>query len=172
MDAKHIVILFLLVAAGGLSRPSVLFGIGKKNYLCRKKTDMRIESRIGHIYATTERVFSMISDFSRINTTMLPQNDKIKDVEATADSCTFTIDKAGRFGMRIVEREPYNLLKIESMESPLQFKLWIQLKEYHETETAVKVTLDAEVNALMSVMVKKPLTEFVETLVSRMEQIR
>ena len=133
---------------------------------------MRIESRIGHIYATTERVFSLISDFSRINTTMLPQNDKIKDVEATADSCTFTIDKAGRFGMRIVEREPYNLLKIESSESPLQFKMWIQLKEFHDTETAVKVTLDAEINALISVMVKKPLTEFVETLVSRMEQIR
>ena len=133
---------------------------------------MRIESRIGHIYATTERVFSLISDFSRINSTMLPQNDKIKDVEATADSCTFTIDKAGRFGMRIVERQPNNLLKIESSESPLQFKMWIQLKEYHETETAVKVTLDAEVNALMSVMVKKPLTEFVETLVSKMELVR
>ena len=97
---------------------------------------MRIESRIGHIYATPERVYTLISDFSRINSTMMPQNDKIKDVESTPDSCTFTIDKAGRFGMRIIEREPGKLLKIESAESPLQFKMWIQLKEFHETETA------------------------------------
>ena len=133
---------------------------------------MRIESRIGHIYATPERVYDLISDFSRINSTMLPQNDKIKDIESTPDSYTFTIDKAGRFGMRIVEREPGKLLKIESAESPLQFKMWIQLKEYNNTESAVKVTLDADVNALMSVMVKKPLTEFVESLISKMEMIR
>ena len=133
---------------------------------------MRIESRIGHIYATPDRVYTLISDFSRINSTMLPQNDKIKDVEATPDSCTFTIDKAGQFGMRIIEREPGKLLKIESAESPLQFTMWIQLKEFNNTESAVKVTLDADVNALMSVMVKKPLTEFVESLVSKMEMIR
>ena len=146
--------------------------IGKKTTFVEKTESMRIESRIGHIYATPERVFTLISDFSRINSTMLPQNDKIKDVEATADSCTFTIDKAGRMGMRIVERQPYKLLKIASAESPLQFTMWIQLKEFHETETAVKVTFDADVNALMSVMVKKPLTEFVESLVSKMEMIR
>lgn len=133
---------------------------------------MRIESRIGHIYATPDRVYTLISDFSRINSTMLPQNDKIKDVETTPDSCTFTIDKAGRFGMRIIEREPGKLLKIESAESPLKFTMWIQLKEYNGNESAVKVTLDADVNALMSVMVKKPLTEFVESLVSKMEMIR
>ena len=137
-----------------------------------KNSNMRIESRIGHIYATPDRVYTLISDFSRINSTMLPQNDKIKDVEATPDSCTFTIDKAGRFGMRIIEREPGKLLKIESAESPLRFTMWIQLKEYNGNESAVKVTLDADVNALMSVMVKKPLTEFVESLVSKMEMIR
>ena len=162
---------------GGLSGLPVFFERKQKiqpqtHYLCRKTKSMRIESRIGHIYATPDRVYTLISDFSRINSTMLPQNDKIKDVEATSDSCTFTIDKAGRFGMRIVEREPGKLLKIESSESPLQFKMWIQLKEYNGIESAVKVTLDAEVNALMSVMVKKPLTEFVETLVGKMEQIR
>jgi len=37
VDAKHILILFLLVAAGGLSRPSVLFGIGKKTTFAEKK---------------------------------------------------------------------------------------------------------------------------------------
>ncbi len=134
---------------------------------------MRIESRIGHIYATPERVYELISDFSRISSTMLPPNDKIKDVESTADSCTFTIDKAGRFGMRIIEREPNKMLKIESSEpGPIQFKLWIQLKEFHDAESALKVTLDADINPLMSVMMKKPLTEFVESLVSKMEQIR
>ena len=91
-DAKHIVMLFLLVAAGGFSRSPVLLRIGKKRYVCRKKSHMRIESRIGHIYATTERVFSLISDFSRINTPMLPQNDKIKEVAkrcAKASNCLY-----------------------------------------------------------------------------------
>ncbi|MBO7434273.1 MAG: SRPBCC family protein [Salinivirgaceae bacterium] len=133
---------------------------------------MRIESRIGHIYATPERVYSLISDFSRINTTMLPANDKITDVEATPDSCTFTIANAGRVGMRIVERQEPKLLKMENSEGPLQFKMWIQLVPYNTTESKVRITFDADVNALMSVMVKKPLTEFVESLVSKLEQIR
>lgn len=133
---------------------------------------MRIESRIGHIYARPERVYPLISDFSRITSTMLPANDKIKDVESTADSCVFTIDKVGKFGLRIVERKENELLKIESSEGVLKLKLWIQFKEFRGTDSAIKVTLDADVNPLMSMMVKKPLTEFVEQLVTKMEQIR
>lgn len=171
-DGKHRKVFFQLVAMGGFSELPAFFRVRQKRVLLAKKTQtMRIEKR-GHIYATPDRVFSLISDFSRINSAMLPQNDKIKDVEATADSCTFTIDKAGRFGMRIVEREPNNLLKIESMDSPLRFTMWIQLKEFHETETAFRVTFDADINALMSVMLKKPLTEFVDMLVAKMEMIR
>jgi|GEM_PF-2502332 len=134
---------------------------------------MRIESRVGHIYATPERVYSLISDFSHINTTMLPANDKITDVQTTPDSCTFTIANAGRIGMRIVDRQENKLLKMENSEpGPLQFKMWIQLKEYHESESAVKVTFDSDVNPLMKMMLKKPLSEFVESLVSKLEQIR
>ncbi len=134
---------------------------------------MRIESRHGRIYATPERVYSLISDFSHINTTMLPPNDKITDVQTTPDSCSFTIANAGRMGMKIVERQENKLLKMENSEpGPFQFKMWIQLKEFNITESAVKVTLDADVNPLMKMMLKKPLTEFVESLVTKLEQIR
>jgi carbon monoxide dehydrogenase subunit G len=50
--------------------------------------------------------------------------------------------------------------------------MWIQLKETGESQTAIKVTLDADMNPMVAMVAKNPLTNFVETLVTRLEQIR
>lgn len=132
---------------------------------------MKIESRIGKIQANEERVFSLISDFNNLQSFAMP--DKVKDFTVDIDSCSFVVDGMGNFAMRIIEREEFKLVKIANAESmPFKFNLWIQLKKVAETDTRVKVTLKAELNAMLKVMAKKPLTKFVDTLVDRLETIR
>jgi carbon monoxide dehydrogenase subunit G len=132
---------------------------------------MKIESRIGKINAPQAKVYEIISDFSRIGS-MLPA-DKINDLKVDADSCSFNIDKIGNFGMRIIEREPVKTVKISSSEQvPFKFTMWIQLKDLSENETAVKVTLDADMNPMVAMVAKTPLTNFMEMLVTRLEQVK
>ncbi len=132
--------------------------------------ETKIESRIGEIKNSQEHVFTIISDFSNLQD-MIPA-DQVKDFTSDTDSCSFTVDKIGKFGMHIIERAPNNLVKVASDPTvPFKFNLWIQLKEVSEADTRVKVTLKAELNPLMKMAAKKPLTNFVEMLVSRLETI-
>ncbi len=131
---------------------------------------MKIESRVGKILTNIDKVYSLIADFNNLGK-YVPQ-DKVADFVSDIDSCSFTIEKIGKFGMRIIEREPTKLIKIASDDSvPFKFNLWIQLKNMAEADTRVKVTLKADLNPMMKMVAKKPLTTFVDTLVDRLEQI-
>lgn len=132
---------------------------------------MKIESRIGKIQAKDERVYQLVSDFNNLKNFALP--DTVKDFTADSDSCSFNVEKMGNFSMKIIEREPFKLVKIENGAGmPFSFNLWIQLKSVSDIDTRVKVTLKAELNAMLKMMAKKPLTQFVDSLVDRLESIR
>jgi len=132
---------------------------------------MNIESRIGKIQANEEHVFKLISDFNNLKDFALPE--KVQDFQADSDSCSFAVQGMGNFAMKIIERDPYKLVKITNAEGmPFTFNLWIQLKIVSEVDTRVKVTLKAEMNAMLKMVAKKPLTKFVDSLVDRLESIR
>ncbi|MBE9467223.1 MAG: SRPBCC family protein [Bacteroidetes bacterium] len=130
-----------------------------------------IESRIGKINCSDEKVYNLLSKFSNFNN-FIP-HEKVKNYVATEDTCNFTIDKIGDFGMRIIERKPLSLIKIMNDEKvPFNFNFWIQLKKVAENDIRVRLTIKAELNAMLKMVAKKPLTNFVNTLVDKLEEIR
>ncbi len=132
---------------------------------------MEIESRIGQIKASQVYVFQLLSDFNNI-VKFIPK-DQVSDFVSDTDSCSFTINNIGKFGMRIIEREPSKLLKIANdHQVPFSFSMWIQLKEMDTKDTRVKITLRAQLNPLLKAVAQKPLTSFVEALVTKIENIR
>ncbi|MFO7862769.1 MAG: SRPBCC family protein [Salinivirgaceae bacterium] len=131
---------------------------------------LKHESRVGKLNAGAAAVYQTIADFSRFES-IAPPDDKMKVVKADADSCRFALGKTGEFGMRIIERKENELVKISSDETvPFTFFLWIQLKEVDENDTRVKVTLHADLNPMLKMVAKKPLTQFVDALVDKLEQ--
>ncbi|MDA3865706.1 MAG: SRPBCC family protein [Salinivirgaceae bacterium] len=131
---------------------------------------LKHESRIGKLNADAATVYQTIADFSRFES-IAPPDDKMKVVKADADSCRFALGKTGEFGMRIIERKENELVKISSDETvPFTFFLWIQLKNVDENDTRVKVTLHADLNPMLKMVAKKPLTQFVDSLVDKLEQ--
>ena len=129
----------------------------------------KIESRIGTINTNESKIFDFVSDFTNFKN-VIPA-DQVSDFEASKDECSFQLPGMGKAGMKIIEREPFKLVKIESTEkTPLKFQLWIQLKSVSNEETRVKVTIDPEINQLMASMVKGPLKKFVDQMVDQMEK--
>ncbi len=130
----------------------------------------KIESRIGKIEHCDERVFGFLSDFD--NYKQLVPEDKVKNFSSEGDSCSFSVEGIGKAGLRITEKEPYKLIKIVSESgTPVGFTLWIQLKGMADYDTRVKITVEPNVNKLMMGMVRKPLQEFVDTIVDHLEKI-
>lgn len=130
----------------------------------------KIESKITKSEMSDEKLYYFVTDFNNFEN-LIPA-DKVKDWQSDGESCSFTIDGIGSAGLRIIEKEPNKLVKITSEGgSPVNFFMWIQLKQVAEDDTRIKITIDPQVNMMMMKMVKKPLKEFVDMLADRMSTL-
>ena len=119
------------------------------------------ESDIKTISSSEEVVFNILSDLKNLkkfqdNTAL---TGKVKDLQFDTDTCSFVVEGFGKVGLRIVEREPNKTIKFNSENAPVQVNMWIQLNPVSETETAMKLTLKAELPMMIKMMVDKKLKE-------------
>jgi carbon monoxide dehydrogenase subunit G len=132
---------------------------------------MKLESKTGKIANRNEVVYNFLSDFDNFKN-LIPA-DKVKNFSSDGDSCKFTVDMIGETGFRIIEKEPFKLIKLSSLtQSKFDFLLWIQLKEIENDSTAVRLTMDVNLNPMLEMMAKKPLQTFLDTLVDQLEKIK
>jgi hypothetical protein len=119
------------------------------------------ESDIKTISSNEEVVFGILSDLNNLQKIKGNQNlaDKAKDLQFDTDSCSFVVDGFGKMGFRIVEREQFKTIKMISEHAPVEVNVWIQLKQIAENQTAMKLTLKAELPTMIKMMVDKKLKE-------------
>jgi len=130
----------------------------------------KIESKIGQIKHSDEKIYNFLSDFNNFHH-LIPA-DKVKNWKATTDSCQFTVDGIGDAGLKIIEKTPFDLIKVTSEgKTPISFFLWIQIKKLDESSSAIKIVIDPQVNAMMLMMVKGPLQNFLDMLVVQLETL-
>ncbi|MCK5170599.1 MAG: SRPBCC family protein [Bacteroidales bacterium] len=125
-------------------------------------------SKIGEINKSDELIYSFLTDFNNLKS-VIP-SDKVKDFEATEDTCKFNIEGVGQAGLKIIEKEPNKLIKITSDgKSPFSFFFWVQLKpiENSENKTAIRLTIDANLNPMMKMMVGKHLQKGIDAMVDQ-----
>jgi len=79
---------------------------------------------------------------------------KIEDFAATEDRCSFKISPVGNIGIEIIEREPFKTIKIQGEKSlPFPVILWVQLANIDESSCKIRLTLHAELNPMIKMMV-------------------
>ena len=130
------------------------------------------ESTIKKAECNDTEIFGLLSDLNNIDKIKdkIPQ-DKITDLEFDADSCRFTVDMAGQIGLKIIERDPSRIIKFAADQSPVDFNLWIQLKQVGENDTRIKVTVKADLNPMMKMIASKPMETFVDKLAEILSQL-
>lgn len=128
---------------------------------------LKIESKTGKISQKDEKVYNFISDFNHFNA-FIPA-DKVKNWESTTDTCKFKLEGLGDIGFKIVEKQPFKLIKITGYDTKFDFNLWIQLKYMADDDTRIKITLHADINPFMQALAKKPLQNFLDMLIDRIE---
>lgn len=132
---------------------------------------MKLESKIGSIPYSNEKVYNFLTNFNNFKT-LIPQ-DKITNWQSDEDSCRFTVNPIGDTGVRIIEREPNKLIKLKGIEeSKFDFTFWMQLKSVDENDTRMKLTLEASLNPMLEMMAKKPLQEFLDKVIGQLEQFK
>lgn len=85
---------------------------------------------------------------------------RITDFSSDSDSCRFNVTGVGQAEIRIVEREPANTIKLSSSGGlPIGVTLWIQLLAASPDQTKMRLTLHAEMNIMIKMMVNRKLEE-------------
>lgn len=152
----------------------------------------KFESKVKEINYPQSMVYAKLSDMNNLASIVeklkdpavqdklkqqVPE-DKLKHVQENldslkfdSDSLSFTVQPVGEMGIHIIEREPDKCIKFESVKSPVNFKLWIQILPVTSSTSKLRVTVDASLNPFLSMMVSKPLSEGVEKMADMMAMI-
>jgi len=127
----------------------------------------QIESKIGTINNSAEKIYSFLSDFNNFKNFVPP--DKVKNWQSTQDTCQFEIEGIGIVGLKIIEREPFTTIKLTGEgKTPFDFFFWAQLKETNSSDTKIKLTVKADLNPMFKMIVEKPLTNALNTLIDQL----
>lgn len=123
---------------------------------------MKLESTKVNIDKSAQEVFNFLTNIENFEQLMPENISKFKVLDA--DTFLFALS-----GM------PEIVLKKKSMESPhtivlgaaggkLDFSLTAKIESSAETQSDVQLTFEGDFNAMMAMMIKAPITKFIETL--------
>jgi carbon monoxide dehydrogenase subunit G len=128
---------------------------------------MIIESNKGLVKRPVNEVFDYLCDMNNFKN-LLPE-DKISNWTADEKQCSFKVQGTTTISfIRESEARPNKIHIISGENSPFSFSLDIHLNEEGDTTVGYQV-FNADINMFMKMMVEKPLTHLINTMVSRLE---
>jgi len=128
---------------------------------------VRIESEIQNISKPAETVFNFLSNFNNFEKLMPEQ---IINWKSTEDTCSFTIKGMTDLSMRITKRTEFSEIIMQSDgKTPFEYELISLLTAESDQKCSSQLIFNAELNAVMSMMVNKPLENFVNILNQRLK---
>ena len=109
----------------------------------------KFESSVKQIPYPVEDVYRNISDLSNLERVRdrIPE-DKLNSFSFDQDSVSVNVAPVGDLKLRIIEREENKCVKFEGVQTPLPFNLWIQVLPVSETESKLKVTVQADIPSM------------------------
>ena len=128
-----------------------------------------IESERILIEKSDEKIFNFVSNFN--NFIHLMPNE-VKDLKVTEKECSFSINGMPTIHLAICDKVPYSLVSMNSENDKLDFKLNCCLEKIDSNNCYVQFQFDAQLNAMMKMMVSKPLTQFLNVLVQKLKEIK
>jgi hypothetical protein len=101
---------------------------------------------------------------------LMPEN--IAKFEVTdADSFIFGLKGMPEIKLRIKDKTPNSKIVLGAASDKLPFTLTANIEEISESSAAIQLVFEGEFNAMMAMMVKGPITKFIETLSENMSKL-
>lgn len=129
---------------------------------------VKVTSKTVSINRQPEEIFQAVGNFNSFNG-MMP--DQVEDLKTTDDTCSFKVKGLTNFGMRITQRTPFSNIHIENDDTipmPVKFSFdWHLVQDGNATN--VTATFEVDVNFMMGGMIKKPLQNFADALVTALK---
>jgi carbon monoxide dehydrogenase subunit G len=123
-----------------------------------------------------EQIYNLMADMSVFSQMASVASIKdIDDFQSTQDTCSFKV-KGIEVGIQIIDREPYKIIKYTGYKySPVDFFIWLQLKEIAPDDTRIRIVFKAKLNLMMKTLfkgkIKKGLDKIVHQISDSLNQV-
>ena len=130
------------------------------------------ESEIKMIDSSDSKVFAMLSDLRNVEKIKdrIP-TDKVKDLKFDQDTVSVNVDPVGDLSLKIIEREPCKTIKFTTDKSPVDSFVWIQILPVTDEKSKIKVTLKADMNPMIKMMIGSYMEKFVNMFADALTKI-
>lgn len=130
---------------------------------------MNLESPKANVEKSAEYIFNALSDIKNFEK-LMPEN--IAKFEVIDENC-FEFGLKGMPEIKLVKKEatPNSKVVLGAASSKLPFTLTANIETISDNSSAVQLYFEGEFNAMMAMMVKGPITKFIETLASNMGKL-
>jgi hypothetical protein len=131
---------------------------------------LKLESKKGIAEGRQEDVYRFISDFRNFGR-LLPE-EKLNNLEISADMIRFELTGLGKVGLMIREQVPYSKIIIAATEdSPANFNFLILIHDSGINRSEIKLHLEAGLNMFLEIMARNPLQQFIDMMVDKLVSV-
>ncbi|WP_422350503.1 SRPBCC family protein [Flagellimonas sp.] len=130
---------------------------------------MHVEVAKKKVGKSAQEVFEFLTDIKNFETLMPDNIDKFE----VLDEKTFRFALKGmpEIVLRLKEQQPHDKVVLGAASDKLPFTLTGNIESLGDSESEVGLSFEGEFNAMMAMMIKAPITNFMETLSANMDRI-
>jgi carbon monoxide dehydrogenase subunit G len=129
---------------------------------------MNIEGNKVTVGKSQKEMFEFLADLKNFEQ-LMPENTQKFEVDG--DSFLFGLKGMPEIRLVLKEKTAYSNITLGAASSKLNFELNADIKEIDETSSEVQLDFNGEFNMMMAMMVKKPLTSFIEALSDNIDKL-
>lgn len=129
---------------------------------------MNLESRKVTVPKSSKYLFTTLEQLPSYEG-LMPES--IEKFEIDNDSFIFGLKGMPEIRLVLKEKIPNSKIILGAASSKMPFTLEVTLNEIDTNTTEAQLLFKGEFNPMISMMVKKPLTKFIETLIDNIEKL-
>lgn len=130
---------------------------------------MKLNSKKVSIQKSASELCDYLADVKNFKG-LMPEN--ISKFEVIRENAfVFALKGMPEIALEVKEVEKPNKVVLGAISDKLPFTLTANIEEISETTSSVELLFDGEFNSMMAMMIKGPITKFIETLSSNLEQV-
>lgn len=130
---------------------------------------MKLNSKKVTVQKSAPAVCDYLTDVKNFEN-LMPEN--ISKFEVLNDKAfVFALKGMPEIALEVKEVEKPNKVILGAISDKIPFTLTGNIEEISETTSTVELLFEGQFNTMMAMMVKGPITKFIETLASNLEQI-
>lgn len=130
---------------------------------------MNLESPKKTVNKSSKELYDFLTNVKNFKQIM---PSSIEKFEADDNSFVFAIKGMPEIRLVLKEKEPNNKIVLGAASSKLPaFTLTAKIDDISESQSAVQLFFDGDFNPMMSMMLKGPLSKFIDTLSEKMEHL-